>query len=46
MSLSPALRVLAFARGALVSVSLWSPAIASDVITITGAGASFPAPLY
>lgn len=46
MSLSPALRLMALALGALVSVSLLPPAIASDVITITGAGASFPAPLY
>ena len=46
MSLSPALRFMALALGAFVSVSLWPPAIASDVITITGAGASFPAPLY
>ncbi|CRI67274.1 Phosphate ABC transporter, periplasmic phosphate-binding protein [Thiocapsa sp. KS1] len=46
MSLFPALRVMTLALGALASVSLWQPAIASDVITITGAGASFPAPLY
>ncbi|UHD16050.1 phosphate ABC transporter substrate-binding protein PstS [Thiocapsa bogorovii] len=46
MPLSPALRVLALAFGALVSTTFWQPSIAADPIKINGAGASFPAPLY
>jgi phosphate transport system substrate-binding protein len=30
----------------LVLASLWTPARAADVVKLTGAGASFPAPLY
>ncbi|MFB1488355.1 MULTISPECIES: phosphate ABC transporter substrate-binding protein PstS [unclassified Thiocapsa] len=46
MPLSPVLRVLTFALAALVSASMWPSAMASDLIKVHGAGASFPAPLY
>ncbi len=46
MPLSPVLRVLTLACGALVCASFWQPSLASDPIKIHGAGASFPAPLY
>lgn len=46
MPLSPVLRVLTLAFGALVCASFWQPSLASDLIKINGAGASFPAPLY
>jgi phosphate transport system substrate-binding protein len=46
MPLSPRLRVLRLAFGALVCASFWQSSLASDLIKINGAGASFPAPLY